>query len=214
MSFRSPGGPQPSRVYRRRRILVTLGLLAVIAVIVLIIVRPGVEAAPAAAPSTTPTTPASSAPATAPAAPAPSADTVAACAPGQVEVTAVTDKQSYGRGQSPQLSWAIRNLGAAPCSLNVGTAQQVFTVTSGSDTIWKSTDCQTNPSDAAYTLPPASTGVPPTKSSPLPWDRVRSRRDTCGSADRPMVPGGGASYHLSVSVGGFPSAKSVQFLLD
>src|SRR4051794_17097091 len=135
MSFRTPAGPQPSSVYWRRRIVVLLGLIALIAVIVLIVVRPGAEAAPAAPATPTPT---ASAPAPEPSAvpstpPAAADGAVAPCAPGQVQVTAVVDKETYAEGEKPQLSWTISNVGAAPCSLDVGKTAQVFTITSGSD---------------------------------------------------------------------------------
>jgi hypothetical protein len=93
----------------------------------------------------------------------------------------------------------------------VGTKAQVFTVTSGSDTIWTSTDCQSDGSDTPYVLP-AGGGAPVT-SSPLEWDRTRSTAGTC-EGDRPAVPAGGSSYHFSVTVGGFRAAESAQFLLD
>jgi hypothetical protein len=214
MSFGSPGAPQPSRVYWRRRIFVLLGLLAVIAVIVLIVVRPSAEATPAAAGTPSPT-PSAAAPAATPAA-TPAADPAAvpACAPGQVQVAAVTDKADYAPEEFPQLSWTISNVGAAPCTLNVGTKAQVFTVSSGSDTIWTSTDCQSDGADAPYTLPPASSGVAPTTVTPIPWERERSSPDTCGDEDRPAAVGGGATYHFDVSVGGFAAAASAPFVLQ
>jgi hypothetical protein len=214
MSFRSPVGPQPSSVYWRRRIFVLLGLIAVIAAVVLVIIRPGANAA-SADPSPTPSAaPEESAPAAAPAEEE-SADpaAVGACAPGQVEVVAVTDKETYEEGESPQLSWTISNTGAEPCALNVGTNAQVFTVTSGSDTVWTSTDCQTEGQDVEYPLPPAASGAEPTSVSPLQWDRERSSPDTC-DGERPEVTADGSSYHLTVSVGGFESEDTAQFILN
>ncbi|WP_210507660.1 hypothetical protein [Naasia sp. SYSU D00057] len=218
MSFRSPVGPQPSSVYWRRRILVLLGLIAVIAAVVLVIVRPGANAAPAD-PSPSPSPAAEeSAPAATPAPDEATEDpaasgAVAPCTAGQVQVIAVTDKTTYAEGESPQLSWTISNTGAAPCSLNVGTNAQVFTITSGSDTVWTSTDCQAEGQDVEYTLETAASGAEPTPVSPLQWDRERSTPDTC-DGNRPQVTGGGASYHLTVSVGGFESADSAQFILN
>jgi hypothetical protein len=216
MTFRNPAGPQPSSVYWRRRIVVLLGLIALIAIVVLIVVRPGAEAAPAAPATPTPTS------STLPQSPSPSPSAtnaagkkaVAACRPGQVEVTAVTDKETYGEDELPQLSMSISNVGDAPCSVNVGTSQMVFTVTSGSDTIWTSTDCQSDATDVPYTLPPASSGVAAATVTGIPWQRERSSPDTCDSEDRPAVPAGGASYHLDVSLGGFDSTESALFILN
>ncbi|MFL0711298.1 MAG: hypothetical protein ACJLS2_00255 [Microcella pacifica] len=40
-TLRNPVGPQPPQVYWRRRLVVGLGILAVIIIIILIVVRPG-----------------------------------------------------------------------------------------------------------------------------------------------------------------------------
>ena len=47
----------------------------------------------------------------------------------------------------------------------------------------------------------------------ITWDRTRSSPDTCGG-DRPNMPGGGASYHLSVKLGPFESEGTRQFILE
>ena len=49
--------------------------------------------------------------------------------------------------------------------------------------------------------------------APLVWDRTRSSVDTCSDSDRPRAPGGGASYHLEVEIGGIISTESAQLLL-
>jgi hypothetical protein len=206
----STRGPQPSSVYRRRRLAVLLGAVAVLVGIVLIIIRPTEPATPAPAP--TPSSP--TVPAAEPVAPSvlPAPTGPPPCAPGQVQVTPVTDVESYGEGQLPQLSWTLVNLGAAECVIDVGTGHQVFTVTSGSDVIWTSTDCQTGATDTPYTLPPGPEAVP-VVSTPIQWERVRSSPDTCDLTERPQVPAGGATYSLSVSVGGVTSTQPRQFLL-
>ncbi len=144
----------------------------------------------------------------------PSADATPAtlpCMESDVLVEAVTDKQSYGSGQLPQFSIRLTNSGDVPCTLNVGTSQQVFTVTSGSDVWWRSTDCQSEPSDMVVTL---AAGQTVASAAPLVWDRTRSSVKTCGDENRPQAPGGGASYHLTVEIGGIAGATSSQFLLN
>ena len=95
--------------------------------------------------------------------------------------------------------------------MNVGTATQVFTITSGSDTWWRSTDCQSEPSDMVVLL---AAGQTVSSATPLVWDRTRSAVGTCAAdANRPKAPGGGASYHLAVEIGGIPSAQTRQLLL-
>lgn len=122
----------------------------------------------------------------------------------------MTDADTYEADASPQFSISLTNTGAADCTINVGTTTQVFTVKSGDDTWWRSTDCQQNPADMVVTL---AAGSSVTSAEPVVWDRTRSSVDTCESQERPRAPGSGASYHLSVEIGGFASAESKQILL-
>jgi hypothetical protein len=86
----------------------------------------------------------------------------------------------------------------------------VFTVSSGDDVWWRSTDCQQNPSSMIATL---AAGATVTSKVPVVWDRTRSSVDTCAQEKRPRAPGGGSSYHVSVEIGGFPAATTAQILL-
>ena len=132
------------------------------------------------------------------------------CLPRDVKVEGVTDQPTYASGQNPQLSIQLTNSGATDCTLNVGTSAQVFTITSGSDVWWKSTDCQSEPSDMVVLL---AAGQTVASAAPLTWDRTRSAVGTCADADRPRAPGGGSSYHLAVEIGGIASTDSAQLLL-
>lgn len=148
-----------------------------------------------------------------PAAPAEpeSAPTAEACAQADVRVDAVTDADTYASGANPQLSISLSNTTASDCTINVGTTGQVFTIMSGSDVWWRSTDCQTEPSDMVVTL---AAGQSFTSATPVTWNRTRSSVSTCGEgASRQNAPGGGASYHLTVEIGGIPSSDSKQFIL-
>ncbi|TQK17780.1 hypothetical protein FBY40_0258 [Microbacterium sp. SLBN-154] len=131
------------------------------------------------------------------------------CVPGDLLVEAVTDKTEYAAGENPQLSIRLTNNGDA-CTLNVGTTGQVFTVMSGNDTWWKSTDCQAEPSDLMVLL---EENQVVTSAAPITWDRTRSSVETCGATERQAAPAGGASYHLYVSIGGVNSTNTAQFLL-
>ncbi|UOE42690.1 hypothetical protein [Agromyces larvae] len=209
---RTSQGKVSPAVYRRRRLLVLLGLVAVIIAIVLIVVRPGAsQGEPAStdgksAGETEP--PVSTEPATA----IPTEPTAAdgdPCKPDQVLVEAVTDGTEYAADQQPQLSVTITNTGKNACVINAGTSAQVFTIRSGEEQYWTSTDCQTEPVDAEVLLAP---GTPISSAVPIIWDRTRSSPDTCEQA-REAVPAGGASYHLEVSVAGIESESSKQFML-
>jgi len=221
-------------VYRRRRIVLVLALIVIGVFVWLLIAQPWRGAAAesadptpkptqsAASPLTVPeTSTASSTPtpettttdadAAATATPTPTEPpTAKPCVARDVAVEPLTDQETYAAGQNPQLSIRLTNNGAADCTLNVGTSGQAFTIMSGSDVWWRSTDCQTEPSDMVVLL---AAGQVVTSAAPLAWDRTRSSVSTCDDPNRQIAPGGGASYHLSVELGGIPSTQSAQILL-
>lgn len=212
--------PRPSAaVYRRRRLAVLLALILVVAVIGiavwLLIARPWATAGESPAPTSSASTTATAPPATGSPTPdatptAPATPAIVACEAKDIEVTAVTDADSYAAGVNPQLSISLTNKGATDCTMDVGSSTQVFTVSSGADVWWRSTDCQENPSSMIATLTAGSTVV---SKQPVTWDRTRSSVETCAQENRQRAPGGGASYHVAVSIGGFPSTGTAQFLL-
>jgi hypothetical protein len=183
-------------VYWRRRLLVLVGVLVVILIIVLIVARPG-GAKPKAVPTNTAHTTA--------------ATTTAACNPADVKVVAITDALSYAPGVDPQLSLTITNVGSTPCTFKDGSDEQKYVITSGTETIWSSKDCQTGAVSATSTLQPNV----PVKSTPFAWNRTRSNPAACTATNAPQVIAGGASYHLTVTVNGITSSKadSPQFIL-
>jgi len=207
-------------VYRRRRLVLLIGMILAVAVIGvstwLLIARPWADTAAGPAPTSSgTTTPATTTPppGTGSPEPSPSAEqtpAIVACAAKDVEVTAVTDSDSYEAGVTPQLSISLTNKGSTDCTIDVGSTTQVFTVSSGADVWWRSTDCQENPSSMIATL---AAGTTVTSKDPVVWDRTRSSVETCADENRQRAPGGGSSYHVEVSIGGFTSASSTQILL-
>jgi hypothetical protein len=119
----------------------------------------------------------------------------------------VTDKNSYAAGELPLLSLSITNDGAETCSFSAGSDVQEYRITSGSDEIWDSLDCQTAPVAAVVNLEAGQTVATP----PIPWDRTRSDAGTC-TGTRPPVTAGGATYRLTVIVNEVKSAEK-PFLL-
>lgn len=226
MSTQPPRRRPSPGVYRRRRLVVLLALIAIIAVVVWLFVaqpwssaaQPDADPKPtrtsSSSPSPSPTTPAptdSSAPdAEATTDPGPLETAPPTCTRGDVAVEALTDQDEYASGQNPQLSIRLTNTSDASCTINVGTTTQSFAITSGSDTWWRSTDCQTEPSDMIVTL---EAGQTVESSTPLTWDRTRSSVSTCDSQSRPAAGAGGASYHLAVEIGGVASDQTKQFFL-
>lgn len=190
----------PASVYRRRRLAVFGGLIAVIAIVVLIIVRPGLgdTAVVEAEPEDTLTE---------------EVVAVTPCTAAQIELTPMTDESRYAPGAVPSLWLSVKNTGAIECELEVGTNVQEYIVDSGSrdnpDLIWSSTHCQAPGTPMTIILQPGEERA----TGSITWDRTRSTPDTCDS-DRPSMPGGGASYHLSVRLGPFESEGTKQFILD
>ena len=194
-TIRNPVGPQPKNIYWRRRLLVLLGIVAVIVIIILIVARPG-GGKPTAVHTTTTHPPVVAA---------------VACKPTNIKVVGVTDAVSYAAGVDPQLSLSITNTGPTACSFKDGSDEQLYLITSGTEKIWSSKDCQTGAQSATTTLKP---GIA-VKSTPFPWTRTRSNPAACAATNAPQVIAGGASYHLTVTVNGVTSAKadSPQFIL-
>ncbi|MFK3677940.1 hypothetical protein ACI2IP_09410 [Microbacterium sp. NPDC090218] len=206
-------------VYRRRRLVVIGGLILLVAAIGvgawLLIAQPWASAEPGPKPSAssseTPST--SPTPGTASPSPSPSAEqtpVIVACEAKDIEVTAVADAETYAAGVMPKLSISLTNKGTKDCTIDVGSTTQVFTVSSGADVWWRSTDCQENPSSMIATL---TAGTTVTSKDPVTWDRTRSSVETCDQENRQRAPGGGASYHVEVSIGGFTSPSTAQILL-
>jgi len=211
--------PSPA-VYRRRRIVVFGALVLVLALIVALAwffvaqaqdKTPETAANPATGGQASAKAPESPTVSDAPMpTPEPTDSGPRACETANIDVAAVTDAESYEGAALPQLSISLTNKGASDCTINVGTTTQAFTIKSGEDVWWRSTDCQQEPSDMVVTL---AAGSSVTSAEPVVWDRTRSSVETCESTERPRAPAGGASYHLSVEIGGFASATSTQILL-
>jgi len=201
-TLKNPVGPQPPSVYWRRRILLLLLIVVVIVVVVLIVARPGSG-------SPTPHSSASNSASHAPSGGATSGSSSTPCDPAVITLTPVTDAASYAAGVQPQLSMTITNSGASACTFDVGTDAQVYLITSGSDQIWNSKDCQTAPAANKQVLQPGKA----LSTTPFPWDRTRSSTTTC-TGNRPEVTAGGASYHLAVQVGAAKSTGTKQFVLQ
>lgn len=221
----APARALPPEVYRRRRI----GALAIVALLValswfaisLFTGRGGDEPAPAAEPTATetatptptptrvrpedvapkPTTEATHEAAATPERPAP-------CTAADVTVTAKLNAESFAPDQKPQLALDLTNRSGHACVINAGTSAQKYEITSGSDLIWDSTHCMTDPQLMYVALQPGET-----KSAPsFEWVRERSTPETCQGA-RPAAVGGGATYSVVATVDSIQSAP-LSFVLE
>ena len=226
------GRPSPE-VYRRRRVMAGIAALVAVALLVGLGVwiasllgggedepdggaSPTVATSPAAEPTEPPESsgPGASPSATQEASPTTSASAESAtptgtpqaqeCAPQDLSVSGATDQTSYAADQEPVLELRIENVGEEPCEANVGTTQQVFTVTSGSDRIFSTEDCQVEGQDVQLMLEP---GVQET--ARFTWDRTRSAP---GCTEVSATPGPG-TYRLEVALGEI-TAQPVAFTLQ
>src|ERR1700712_4537264 len=110
-TFKTPVGPQPGRVYWRRRLLALLVAVVVIVIVVLIIVRLGAGGTPTAGKTPNPN-------------PSPSASqalVIKDCKKSDITAEAQTDADTYAAGVKPMLSMVVTNTGTVPCNMRVGT---------------------------------------------------------------------------------------------
>lgn len=203
-------------MYRRRRLVVGGALLLVIALVVGGFALAGAfkggsqqasstqpsSTVPASANPAASATPSASAPATASATPSPTASATPTCNQNLVTVTATTDKPAYGPGENPMLTLKVTNGGKVPCEVNIGTSQMEFLVTSGSDRIFSSKDCQASSEDLVKVIAPGAS-----ETANFPWNRNRSAE---GCKEVAAAPGGGGAYYIfTAKLGSRASPKAV-----
>ena len=134
------------------------------------------------------------------------------CAPNSVTGKAMvgdgtSEKLSFAPAEQPMLYFSLTNTGKVTCQFNGGPRVTFFTITSGTDQIWTSRDCdRAGLVDKFVTLKPGQTLEWPSNS----WYRVRSSSTGCGSGQTPVLPG---AYNLQVEVAGVLSGQQ-QFLLQ
>ncbi|MFL4478262.1 hypothetical protein ACIPUB_08260 [Paeniglutamicibacter sp. ORCA_105] len=161
-----------ARVYRRRRLavlittLVLVGLLAWAGVGIASLLRPAAPAESTADPAATAPGAASSQPS---GAPSPEPSEPNGCLEDEVVVSASTVQTTHGPADDPVLVMTIKNAGTADCMVNVGTSQQEFSVTSGADRIFSTSDCVEDPTDTEITIKPGAS-----ETARFTWTRVRS----------------------------------------
>ncbi|MGN6441837.1 MAG: hypothetical protein ACTHL6_08095 [Arthrobacter sp.] len=203
-------------VYRRRRLVVGGALLLVIALVVSGFALAGAfkggsqqasstqpsPTDPASANPAASATPSASTSATASATASPTTSATPTCNQNLVTVTATTDKPAYGPGENPMLTLKVTNGGKVPCEVNIGTSQMEFLVTSGSDRIFSSKDCQASSEDLVKVIAPGAS-----ETANFPWNRNRSAD---GCKEVAAAPGGGGAYYIfTAKLGSRASPKAV-----
>lgn len=211
-----PGRKQSPSVYRRRRIVV-----AVIALIVVIVVAVGITtivrgvsgmfgsdpkpSPAAAAPSPTKTTTPTKTPS---ASPSPTKAKVTKCPASSIEVGASVDKTTYTAKEKPKLTLTVKNVSDTACILDVGTKQLEFTISSGSDRIWSSRDCQDDSKDKSTAVNKIKFKPGDKKSASMTWGKIRSVPG-CKGGLADVKPG---TYRMATKVGSHAS-KGTYFTL-
>ena len=193
-----PARKPASPVFRRRRLFVGVALLLVIAVAVggfiavSSVVNGTGQPTPAAGGTAAGSPGTGTAPETSGATPTPSASATPSegggCQQNLLTVTAETDKERYSAGEKPLLSLKVTNGNKVPCEVNIGTSQMEFLITSGSDRIFSSQDCQSDDTDLMKTIAPGKS-----ETANFPWQRNRTVQ---GCDPIEATPGAGGAYYV------------------
>ena len=218
----------PDHVYRRRR-LVALSVLVLLALFLVGGFTMGIRAvtssgsgdedpapAPASAASTqvtanpdqkfadfTPRPSPSGSGSAAPSSSPSTSSTPQACGTN-LKVTASTDKETYATKEEPVLVMTLENTGDNQCTVNAGSKQMAFVVTSGSDTVFDSRHCAAPGEDKTVTLDAGQK-----ETSRLTWNRVRTA-EGCPAGQAEALAG---YYNLTASLGE-DSSPQVAFVLQ
>lgn len=189
---RAPASP----VIRRRRLVVGAALLLVIAVLAGGFAAagsmfsgggravPGGAATATGAPASDPGRPSAPPSGT----PTATASERGGCQQDLIAVTAATDKPSYGAAEKPLLILKVTNNNKVPCEVNMGTSQMEYLITSGSDRIFSSQDCQADSTDLLKTIAPGQS-----ETANFPWQRNRTVQ---GCDPIETKPGAGGAYYV------------------
>lgn len=117
------------------------------------------------------------------------------CAPGDIEVRASTNQESYGSGVAPLLIMEIENTGSEECTLDVGTAEQVFRVSHGDREVFNTAQCGSTGNSLEMEFEPGQS-----EQAHLTWPRSDSSTDCTEPAE--LITG---DYELTVAVSGLSS---------
>lgn len=118
------------------------------------------------------------------------------CAASDVEVRASTDQDEYGLQDAPVLQMEVENTGEQPCTLDLGTAEQEYSITHAGKEVFTTAQC-----DFEGTSLPTELVPDEPESARLTWPRADSSVDCAEPAE--SLPGG--VYELRISVSGISS---------
>lgn len=119
------------------------------------------------------------------------------CSPGDIVLSLVSNKSSYGAGEDPRFEVYVVSTAPAACTFGLGPARLQVQVTSAGRVVWDSADCARAGSSRVATL---NRGVPSQES--ITWNRT-STLPGCATLTSSVRPG---SYQVRVKDGGAASA--------
>lgn len=186
------GGKVSARVYRRRRITV-----AVLALVLIGLLAWGISAVVGMFSAEQPQAPQTQGQ-NVQASPSPSSSeqpdeaSQNLCKSGEIEVVASLDKRNYAPEENPVLTLSIENTSKRDCEINVGTSQQEFLISSGSDRIFSTVDCLANSEDVLLKFAAGQK-----ESAKFSWDRKRSAPG-CKAINAQPLPG---TYKFTAALG-------------
>jgi len=189
-----PVGPNPSRVYWVRRVVVLVGIGALAIALFWIAGTLGLRGDADGAKADAATTQTGQQP------PA-EAGSPADCAAAALQLAVVTDATEYASGANPVLHVSVTNTGTTPCTVDAGAAAREVVITSGSDRIWSSKDCA-GPQDASRQLLLTAGGKDLVD---IAWARLRSATSCPTGLPAPRA----GTYQVAATLLGVSSAPAV-----
>jgi len=193
-------GPEPARVYWIRRLLIIAALI-VAATLVWTLVQGGGTPSDAAAGSTSSSDEdAAEGEGDPPEGELDDATGASApCTAENLELAVSTGRNSYPEDSRPAFTVTVTNTGEAGCTVDVGDASRELLITSGSDRIWSSLDCESENPSRNLLL-----GAGKSDTHDASWDRIRSDEKCSDGLPNPR-PG---TYKAQVKLNGAESAQA------
>lgn len=177
----NPVGPEEPTVYWRRRILIVLAVVVVLFVAWLII-RPGGDAEPVAAPTQDPS---ATAQVTGDPSASPSNVDAPACVESDLGIEVKLDSSTYKQGSDVKMQMFIKNNGSSDCSRNLGSKANKFDITSGPAAVWSSANCVAETKDDFKLIPAGRTYVVEST-----WNQTLNAGGSCSTPFQKAQPGG------------------------
>ena len=170
-----PVGPEEPQTYWIRRAIVGGGIVLVLFLFWFIFLRSS-GSEPTADPQPVPAASESSRPSASPSSSS-SRSPGGACTDEDIEVTVVTDKESYSSGESPKITMSISNTSDTPCERDVGSKSNEIMISSGGVQVYSTDACSSSDETDEVTLEPDQRA-----NVTVQWDRT-STAAGCGTGE-------------------------------